>query len=102
MDGLYESSGPADRRRRETREFSEVGKGMAYQTFNEGDEYTIVLFNRSNQEVGVDLKIDGLNSIYFNNAQAAGRLALPELDHCSAFSDRSSRLGDEQQPRFAV
>jgi hypothetical protein len=66
MDGLY---GIQVHVGGQTREFSEVGKGMAYQTFNEGDEYTIVLFNRSNQEVGVDLKIDGLNSIYFNDAR---------------------------------
>ena len=74
MDGLY---GIQVHVGGQTREFSEVGKGMAYQTFNEGDEYTIVLFNRSNQEVGVDLKIDGLNSIYLNDA-VAGRLALRE------------------------
>ena len=47
------------------RRFREKEEGLAYVTLDQGEEYSLVLFNNSRQEVSVTLKVDGVNVFHF-------------------------------------
>ncbi|MCA9074881.1 MAG: hypothetical protein KDA93_07610 [Planctomycetaceae bacterium] len=43
-----------------------VGNGLAFCDLQEGDQYSVVVTNTSPFDVGVELKIDGINSLIFS------------------------------------
>jgi hypothetical protein len=47
------------------RRFREKEEGLAYVTLDQGEEYALVLFNNSRQEMSVTLKVDGVNVFHF-------------------------------------
>ncbi|MGE0375453.1 MAG: hypothetical protein AB7Q45_08565 [Planctomycetaceae bacterium] len=44
----------------------EVGQGLAFCDLQEGDQYSIVVTNTAPHDVGLELMIDGINSLFFS------------------------------------
>lgn len=47
------------------RRFREKEEGLAYVTLDQGEEYSLTLFNNTRQEMSVTLKVDGVNVFHF-------------------------------------
>jgi hypothetical protein len=50
-----------------------VGNGLAFIGLQEGDQYSIVITNTAEHDIGVELMIDGINSLHFSGFAGVGK-----------------------------